>query len=257
MLMPLGTATPAPEVSRRAPVPPSASAAAPSASPVPSATAAAPATAPEAAAPPVETPATVTNKEIRVGVTSGEPRSASPAPSASPAEPAAPRDAVAAAVTAPESGSQLPERPAASVPAPSRVVPEPGAPPERASPRSPGPSRRGTLPDRRTPPLVRSVMGDLNVVVARDPDRVVSGQPTSYTVRLTSASGSLVTEADVAVRGRMSDGSLVQAPLAPTADPGTYHGVLVFSPHGPWDLRLRIARRGSTVEVPLANQVAW
>jgi hypothetical protein len=90
---------------------------------------------------------------------------------------------------------------------------------------------------------------DVRVQVAHVP----SGTGTvDYTVRVSQPDGAPVTDADVRVRGIMSDGGLVEARLDP-GEPGVYRGLLTFSQRGPRGLTVRVTRHGDLVEVPVAD----
>jgi hypothetical protein len=83
---------------------------------------------------------------------------------------------------------------------------------------------------------------------------VANGGGVDYTVKVSWPDGAPMDDADVRVRGIMSDGGLVEARLDPGAEPGVYRGLLAFSPHGPRGLTVRVARGGSIVEVPVSAQ---
>ena len=53
------------------------------------------------------------------------------------------------------------------------------------------------------------------------------------------------------LRGVMTDGTLVEARLEPTAEPGLYHSLLAFSARGPRALTVRVARADGVVEIPV------
>ncbi len=93
-------------------------------------------------------------------------------------------------------------------------------------------------------------IGDVHVDVS--PARTVNGDlAREYIVTLRDAHGAPYSGADVRLRGRMSDGGLVEAALEPGARPGLYQASLIFRPDGPWDLRVRVSRGTMTFEVPL------
>jgi hypothetical protein len=73
-----------------------------------------------------------------------------------------------------------------------------------------------------------------------------------YTVRLSRPDGRPVNDADVRLRGVMTDGTLVEAALDPAGEPGVYQSFLTFSARGPRSLTLRVARTDGVVEVPVA-----
>ena len=72
-----------------------------------------------------------------------------------------------------------------------------------------------------------------------------------YTVRVSRRDGEPVRDADVRLRGIMSDGSLVEARLDPASEPGVYRSLVAFSPRGPRGLTVRVARSDGIVEVPV------
>jgi hypothetical protein len=100
-------------------------------------------------------------------------------------------------------------------------------------------------------------MGNVRIEILRQPERSGGGGPAGYAVRLTDLRGSPLTDADVSILARMGDGSTAQGALGATESAGTYAGQVVLGPTGPWDLRLRIARRQSTFELPLASPASW
>jgi len=74
-----------------------------------------------------------------------------------------------------------------------------------------------------------------------------------YTVHLTDPNGEPVRDADVRLRGTTAEGVVVEAPLDPTSTPGAFHAVVTFSPRGPRNLVVRVARRGDVTEVPVSG----
>lgn len=73
-----------------------------------------------------------------------------------------------------------------------------------------------------------------------------------YTVRLSERDGRPVTDAIVSIRGHRSDGTLVEAPLGRTTEPGLYRAAGWLT-EGLTDARLRIASAGRLQEVPLPD----
>jgi hypothetical protein len=102
-----------------------------------------------------------------------------------------------------------------------------------------------------------TTVGTVRLQIYRDPERPVPGAPLTYTVRLADLSGLPLTGADVSVHGRMADGSIAQTSLESTDVAGTYSGALVVTGSGPSDLRLRVARRQTAFEIPLASPTPW
>ena len=53
----------------------------------------------------------------------------------------------------------------------------------------------------------------------------------------------------------MADGMIVVAPLRPGAEPGVYHGRVLFTMERRWDLRLRVSGKGKPFELTLTEHV--
>jgi hypothetical protein len=102
-----------------------------------------------------------------------------------------------------------------------------------------------------------ATVGNVRIEILRQPEQSTGGAPASYAVRLTDLRGSPLTDADVSILARMGDGTTAQGVLEATENAGTYTGDVVLGPTGPWDLRLRIARRQTTFELPLASPTSW
>jgi hypothetical protein len=102
-----------------------------------------------------------------------------------------------------------------------------------------------------------TTVGTVRLQIYRDPERPVPGAPLMYTVRLADLSGLPLTGADVSVHGRMADGTIAQTSLESTDVAGTYSGTLLVTGSGPSDLRLRVARRQTAFEIPLASPTPW
>jgi hypothetical protein len=96
---------------------------------------------------------------------------------------------------------------------------------------------------------VQARVGGLALSVAIEP---VAGRAVAYTVRITDAAGRPVTDADVAVLRAGASGTESLA-LDTAREPGVYRGALSLSPEPPHDVRLRVARPGRTLELPLAD----
>jgi hypothetical protein len=203
--------------------PPPANAPAPADTPPTTTTSPDPASARAASAPSESAPARPEGRGARVGA---EERQSPPAPRATPrrSEPApAARDTL-----------ELPAR------AP-RQSPRDTAPPDRA-PRAEQPAAMAAAVRPRPAP-------DVRVEVANAPN----GGAVDYTVRVSRPDGAPVTDADVRLRGLMTDGGLVEARLDPGGEPGVYRGLVTFSPRGPRSLTVRVARGGDVVELPVAD----
>lgn len=102
---------------------------------------------------------------------------------------------------------------------------------------------------------LKTDVGGVGVELSSAPENPGTRQATTYVVKLTSADGAPLTGAKVTLRGRMADGMTVIAPLPPTAEPGIYRGRVLFTMGGPWELRLRVAGKGTPFEVPLTEHV--
>src|SRR3989338_7887035 len=102
---------------------------------------------------------------------------------------------------------------------------------------------------------LKTDVGGVGVELSSEHENPGPRQATTYVVRLTQADGAPLTGAKVTLRGRMADGMTVIAPLAPTAEPGVYRGRVLFTMGGQWELRLRVARKGTPFEVPLTEHV--
>jgi hypothetical protein len=100
-------------------------------------------------------------------------------------------------------------------------------------------------------------VGNVRIEVLRQPERSSGGAPASYAVRLTDLRGTPLTDAEVSILAKMGDGTTAHGVLEATDGSGTYMGEVMLGPTGPWDLRLRIARRQTTFELPLASPTSW
>jgi hypothetical protein len=163
------------------------------------------------------------------------PVAATPAmPAPVPSAPSQPRPEVAEPPA--PTGPALPAR--ESLPATSRS-PRVARAPEPVTPRPPvereGPA---ALPDR--------ARGDVRVEVTA---RRLGEGVTFYTVSLRERDGAPVTAAEVSIRGRRTDGELVEAALDATTDPGVYRAALRISDVR--GARLRVASAGRIQEAPL------
>jgi hypothetical protein len=208
-----------------------------------------------AAAAPPQQPAGESSSPRTPPAASAPPSKASPEPPATAITPSAqpgprPPDATdgrkAAART--ESQPPTPSRPAPELPAPREGAPQKGT---------------GGRPGTASSALPRGVagptatVGNVRVEILRQPERSSGGAPASYAIRLTDLRGSPLADADVSILARMGDGTTAQGVLEATENAGTYTGDVLLGPTGPWDLRLRIARRQTTFELPLASPTSW
>jgi len=176
--------------------------------------------------------------------------------------------ALALAMRAPRSS------PPASAPAEVRA---PAPVPDVEKPRgvataAPAPRATTTLPPRAARPRAKAEAPRAveepsepaampSAVAPQPPVRVeVSQTPNAgamdYSVRVSGPDGAPVTDADVRLRGVMTDGALVEARLEPGREPGVYQSLLAFSPRGPRALTVRVRRADGVVEVPVADPQA-
>ena len=95
----------------------------------------------------------------------------------------------------------------------------------------------------------------LRVELTSEPDRPATKRPTTYRLRLSTREGDPVTGATVTLHGRMADGMTVLAPLQPGPEPGAYHGRVLFTMEGQWELTLRVSGRTQPVEARLTERV--
>lgn len=193
---------------------------------VPSPEPAAPSTAPEPAAPPT-----------------------APEPPAPPKATAAPPAVAAAPEPAPDqpTAPALPPR----LPAPARALRELDRP--RAESRTarvvpPEPAGGRPAPPSSVMVLPRGARSDMGVHVAAEP---LGEGVTFYTVKLRERDGAPVTGAEVVIRGRRPDGTVVQASLDPAGDAGVYEAAL--RPGDLFEPRLRVTSAGRIQEQPLAS----
>lgn len=102
---------------------------------------------------------------------------------------------------------------------------------------------------------LKTDVGGVGIELSSEPENPGTRQATTYLVRLTQVDGAPLTGAKVTLRGRMADGMTVIAPLPPAAEPGIYRGRVLFTMGGRWELRLRVAGKGTPLEVPLTEDV--
>lgn len=96
----------------------------------------------------------------------------------------------------------------------------------------------------------------IRVELTSAPETAVTDRKTTYTVRLVDGAGQPVTDARVTLTARMADGMSAAAPLRPAGEPGVYHGEVLFTMEGPWDLTIRVVRPTGRVEIPLREEIA-
>jgi hypothetical protein len=96
----------------------------------------------------------------------------------------------------------------------------------------------------------------VRVELTSAPETPVTDRKTTYTVRLVDGAGTPVTDARVTLTGRMADGMSAATPLRPAGEPGVYHGEVLFTMGGAWDLTIRVVRPTGRVEIPLREEVA-
>jgi hypothetical protein len=95
----------------------------------------------------------------------------------------------------------------------------------------------------------------LRLELTSEPDRPGTRRPTTYRLRLSTQQSDPVTDAKVTLHGRMADGMTVLAPLQPGPEPGAYHGRVLFTMEGQWELTLRVSGRTKPIEGRLTEHV--
>jgi len=176
------------------------------------------------------------------------------APPATPAPPAGPVEKAAPSLPSRAPASSRPDS-AREDAAPSTTVAPTPRPPSSPTPGESDETPR--LPTSGRTAVTRTTVGDVKLEILRNPERPVPGMPMTCTVRLADIEGTPLAGADVTVYGHQADGSTVQTNLKPAESAGTYTGSVVVKSSGPWDLRLRVARRQTTFELDLTRPTAW
>jgi len=179
-----------------------------------------------------------------------------PAPPATPAPPAGPVEKVAPSLPSRAPASSRPDSAREDAAPSATVAPAPGPPSSPTTAESDGTPRLPNATSGQTA-ITRTTVGDVKLEILRDPERPVPGMPMTCTVRLADIEGTPLAGADVTVYGHQADGSTVQTNLKPAESAGTYTGLVVVKSSGPWDLRLRVARRQTTFELDLTRPTAW
>jgi hypothetical protein len=94
-------------------------------------------------------------------------------------------------------------------------------------------------------------VGPPQVDVTRDRVPASDGGGEAYTVRLADSGGRPLAGADVFLRIRTADGTLLDLLLGAGANPGTYSVTTPPLPSAPVDVRLRVVTNNTRVEIPL------
>jgi len=89
------------------------------------------------------------------------------------------------------------------------------------------------------------------VDVTRDRVPASDGGGEAYTARLADSGGRPLAGADVFLRIRTADGTLLDLSLGAAANPGTYSITTPPIRSAPVDLRLRVVTNNTRVEIPL------
>ena len=97
--------------------------------------------------------------------------------------------------------------------------------------------------------------GGLSIHLTSHPETPRRNAETRYVLRIMDTAGSPVRGAQVVLRGAMADGMSVVAPLRTAVQPGEYHGRVLFTMEGQWQLTLRVTRDGRSLELPLTETV--
>jgi hypothetical protein len=94
-------------------------------------------------------------------------------------------------------------------------------------------------------------VGMPQVDVTRNPAPASEGGAEAYAVRLSDSGGRPLAGAEVLLRIRMADGTLLDVPLGAGPDLGTYTVTVPPLQSVPVDLRLRVVTNNTRVEIPL------
>jgi len=130
----------------------------------------------------------------------------------------------------------------------------------RSAPGSSGdaPAVTGPSPSASDPPPTETVLRDSSpylgppqVNVTRDRAPASDGGGEAYAVRLADSGGRPLTGAEVFLRIRTADGTLLDLALGAGANPGTYSVTTPPLRSAPVDLRLRVVTNNTRVEIPL------
>jgi hypothetical protein len=121
------------------------------------------------------------------------------------------------------------------------------------APATAGPAPSASEPPRtgvalKTPSLH---VGLPQVDVTRNPALASEGGGEAYAVRLSDSGGRPLAGADVLLRIRMADGTLLDVSLGAGPDLGTYSVTTPPLQSAPVDLRLRVVTNNTRVEIPL------
>jgi hypothetical protein len=87
--------------------------------------------------------------------------------------------------------------------------------------------------------------------VTRSPAPASEGGGETYLVRLSDQAGRPTPGALVSLLIRMGNGTLLDIPLGPGSEPGTYHATVPPLDPTPVDLRIRVVASNRRVEIPL------
>ena len=101
-----------------------------------------------------------------------------------------------------------------------------------------------------------TAIGNIRVELASSPAGPRTSDQTEYVLRLFDGAGRPLTGAAVTLRGGMTDGMTVVAPLRPGSEAGVYRGRVLFTMEGKWELTLRVSHAGRRLELPLTELVA-
>jgi hypothetical protein len=148
-------------------------------------------------------------------------------------------------------GPERPERPEAVRPRQSREAARPRD--ARTQPK-PAPDPVATKP----PPAAerRDVVsprfeGLPRAELVRNPAAASEGRGEAYAARISDAAGQPLAGAEVSLVVSMADGTVLDIPLDPGPEPGTYRGTGPPGRSAPVDLRIRVLTSDKRVEIPL------
>jgi Double zinc ribbon len=189
---------------------------------------------------------------VAIAQPSGLPETSSPVPADNPT--GGTRESPATGLPEPTPSAPASTANTATRRAPSaRVLPNPRSPapprPIASVPTSPAVSASSPEPvdTRITAPLS---LGLPRVEVVRS-DAAATGHGETYAVRISDAADQPLAGAEVSLVATMADGSVLDLPLDPGSEPGTYRGTRPPSRSALVGLRIRVLTSDKRVEVPL------
>src|SRR5216683_712461 len=147
--------------------------------------------------------------------------------------------------------AEAPERPEAVRPRQSR---EAARPRDASTQPKPASDPVATMPPptaERRDVVSPRFAGLPRVELVRNPAAASEGRGEAYTARIWEAAGQPLAGAKVSLVGSMADGTVLDIPLDPGPEPGTYRGTGPPGRSALVDLRIRVLTSDKRVEVPL------